>query len=152
LEDLLRTYLVDDAAELNNLLKSENDFAPLRDFGSRITCAYLLGAIDVNAMHDLRVIKNVRNLFGHTEQGLNFQDDEIREKVSRLRIPDMITEAALRETGIPQPDPAPRARFVWTVVMLIGYLRSRGGILSPVRLNPAPEFYVTVEGPGGEEN
>ena len=145
LEELLRSYLVGDLAELNNLLKSDHDFAPLRDFGSRITCAYLLGAIDANVMHDLRKIKDARNLFSHSERGLSFGDNAIKKIILKLKTPDMMTSAAVKATGIPQPSPAPRARFVWTVVMLIGYLRERSRTLGAVRLKPAPEFRVTVE-------
>lgn len=145
LEELLRAYLVDDDPELANLLHARNDFAPLRDFGSRITCAYLLGAIDRNARDDLRVVKDVRNRFSHSERGLSFRDGEISKKVAKLKIPDMINAASLESIGIPQPEPGPRARFLWTVMTLISYLATRTEILSGVRLNPAPEFAMTFE-------
>jgi len=152
LEDLLRSYLVDDGEELNNLLQSSHDLAPLRDFGSRITAAYLLGAIDKIAMRDLRVIKEIRNRFGHRPTGLDFNDEQIRKKVESLRVPQLMTTAFERETGVPMPEAAPRSRFAWSVTMLIGHLDQRRKVLNKVRLNPAPELDIGVETVQGTKN
>lgn len=140
LDDMSRSSPVSDKGEPNNLLNARNDFAPLRDFGSRITYACLLGAIDKSAMRDLRTIKNARNLFGHSELGLGFQNQEIKGMLRKLKTPDLITELSLEELAFPTPDSAPRARFVWTAVLLIGCLMRRTRILKKRRFKAAPEF------------
>ena len=143
LENLLRSYLVEDTQELNNLLNAGNDFAPLRDFGARITLAYLIGAVDGVILHDLRVIKNVRNLFAHEHAILRFSSNPIIRKVRQLKVPDMITSAILRDAGIPSPGPAPKDRFVWTITTLLGELQNRRDALAKSRLKPAPAIQVS---------
>lgn len=80
---------------------------PAADFHARIELAWALGLIDASTRRDLKIIKDVRNAFGHAPQKLTFEDTFVRKECSKL------TGAA--NAGIDM-----RAAFV-SRVLAIGY-------------------------------
>lgn len=149
LGELTGNYLVDDEEEQNRLF---NPLAPFGSYGARINGAYLLGLIDEKALRELRRINKVRRKFAHEPESMAFENDDVVDQIANLEIPDEITEATANTLGIPMPEPDPRLRFIWAVTMMVQYIRSRIAIHEGQRLEPAPPFWIELEGPKAESS
>lgn len=152
LGELIGNYLVDDETERKRLLSPRDVMAPLSGFSSRITGAYMLGLIDEKALKELRRINKVRPRFAHEPEGMTFENALVVGQIENLETPDEITEVTARTLEIPMPEPDPRLRFIWAVTMMVRYIRSRIEIHEDERLDPAPAFWIELEGPKAESS
>jgi DNA-binding MltR family transcriptional regulator len=80
LEDLLRTFMIDDPSEVEYLLGSG-----LQSYGARIRIAYALGLVSDDEANDLRVIQSVRNYFAHNLH-VTFEAEVVKLQLKRLRL------------------------------------------------------------------
>lgn len=80
---LLEAFFVDDKAEVDLLLQTEQ---PLGSLGARIRIAYCLGLITRNHFETLTIIKGIRNAFAHQLHGLSFTTVSIAKECDRLRL------------------------------------------------------------------
>lgn len=82
LQRLICTKLIPlDATEVPRIFESPG---PATDFHQRIELAWALGLIDGSTRGDLRIIKDVRNAFGHAPQRLTFADPFITSQCLNL--------------------------------------------------------------------
>ena len=80
LESLLRSFLVADESEVEALLGTN-----LQSLGARMRMAYLLGLVSVDEMHDLRIIKEIRNYFAHNLH-VSFEDSYVQRACGQFRL------------------------------------------------------------------
>ena len=89
----------------------------LRDFYDKCRMAYLLGIIGKNTLHDLSVIRHVRNAFAHTRGHLDLDMPEFQEMLAhitvRQRIPRLLEHSANKDL---------RELFIQTTFELSMYL------------------------------
>ena len=58
---------------------------PLNGFSAKICLAYAMRIIDDDALHDLNIIRRVRNAFAHAARPINFSTEEITNECSGFR-------------------------------------------------------------------
>ena len=78
LESLLRSFLVNDEHEVEIILGSN-----LQSLGGRVRACYCLGLISHDEMHDLRIIKEIRNYFAHNLH-VSFVDAWVQRKCAEM--------------------------------------------------------------------
>jgi hypothetical protein len=84
LADLVALGLRDDPKEVEDFVGLDADGrAPAGSFGARAQLAYLLGMIDQPTLRELRLIKDIRNLFSHHAM-VSFADERVITKVKAL--------------------------------------------------------------------
>lgn len=71
--DLLTNFLVDDADEVERLLRPDG---AMGTFGAKISACYCLGLIPDVIKDDLRLVAKIRNRFAH-EMLVDFEDERI---------------------------------------------------------------------------
>jgi Mannitol repressor. len=82
LERLLLAYLVDNVSVKRDLFEG---IAPLSTMSAKINLAYYLGLLGQNEFDDLKLIKNIRNDFAHSFEGINFETQRIKDKCLLLK-------------------------------------------------------------------
>ena len=80
LESLLRSFFVDDAREVEIMLGTS-----LQSLGGRIRACYCLGMVSQDEMHDLRILKEVRNYFAHNLH-VSFSDSWVQRTCAEFRL------------------------------------------------------------------
>lgn len=63
---------------------------PLQDFGARMQMALVLGVYGRQAYEDLRVIKDVRNMFAHAAEAVDFTNQRVADRCKNLWFPKKI--------------------------------------------------------------
>ena len=129
LEDLLRTYLIDDPDEVEYLLGTG-----LQSFGARIRMCYALGLVSDDEANDLRVIQSVRNYFAHNLH-VTFEAEGVKQQLKRLRLLKRVLPDAERLS--------PRRQLEQATCMLSVLLVRRLGEVSQQRLQVRPEMDVS---------
>lgn len=95
------------------------DPTPLvRDFYDKCRFAYLLGIIGEQTLHDLSVIRYVRNAFAHTRGHLDLDMPEFQNMLCHLTAPDRAADLIIK--GHKKQDH--RERFIQTCFQLAMYL------------------------------
>jgi DNA-binding MltR family transcriptional regulator len=82
LERLLLACLIDHGSVKRDLFEG---MAPLSTMSAKINLAYYLGLLERSEFEDLKLIKNIRNDFAHSFEGINFETQRIRDKCLRLK-------------------------------------------------------------------
>lgn len=82
LERLLLAFLADRTSVKRDLF---DGMAPLSTMSAKINLAYYLGLLEQTEFEDLKIIKNVRNDFAHSFEGINFETQRIRDKCVLLK-------------------------------------------------------------------
>lgn len=87
LEELLTAYLIDIESknDRNNIFYNNG---PLSSFSNKILMSHSLGLISDFDKNLLNNIRAVRNKFAHEIAGASFDDDSIKAKCEKLKIPD----------------------------------------------------------------
>lgn len=57
----------------------------LGTFSGKVSLSYSIGLISSDMMHDLSIIRNIRNEFGHSHHIISFQDEKISPKCNWLK-------------------------------------------------------------------
>ena len=95
-----------------------NSAAPLlNDFYAKCSMAYLLGIVGKQTLHDLSVIRYVRNAFAHTRGNLTFDMEQLQNMLEHLTAPDRWLEMMSGEHNQDL-----RERFIKTCFQIAMYL------------------------------
>ena len=89
IKSLIEDFFVDDSKEVDRLLGINR---PLGGFSSRIHVAFCMGLLSRDELHDLRIIRDIRNKFAHRLHGLTFEDEWVRQKCDALKLPGTAPE------------------------------------------------------------
>lgn len=81
--ELLKAYFIEDEALTKRLLSSSGS---LSSFSSRIDMAYALGLMSKNIVHDLNILRKIRNDFAHVSKPLTFEEDGLRSRCFALAV------------------------------------------------------------------
>ncbi|SEO20407.1 Mannitol repressor [Flavobacterium sp. CF108] len=83
LEEAMRSKLVGTNKQLQALF----DFnGPLGTFSSRILLSYSIGLISKSYVHDLQIIRKIRNEFGHSPSIIDFENPKICALCNNLKL------------------------------------------------------------------
>jgi DNA-binding MltR family transcriptional regulator len=93
LEELLRKFFVQDDNNLHQIFYFNG---PCGTFSSKINMAYALGLIGKKAHKDLRLIRKIRNDFGHIPTPLKFEDEAISDRCKELYYDGLDIKASAR--------------------------------------------------------
>ena len=118
LEHILWAFLVDDANEVEKLLKYDQ---PLGTFSGKITMTYCLGLIYRPVRNDLHLARKIRNEFAHNLYA-TFEDERIRSWCSALEWHKIAYVAH------PPSDATARELFQVGINQLVSYLDGVVGI------------------------
>lgn len=61
-------------------------YGPLATLSARTSVAYLLGAINADARHDLQIIRKIRNEFAHVIEPIDFATKRIASRCNSLKL------------------------------------------------------------------
>jgi DNA-binding MltR family transcriptional regulator len=136
LGSLIEELLVRNKTISKKLLKGVQ--APLSTFASRILASYSMGLIHEDEYHDLNIIRDIRNDFGHKLEITTFSDKILSEKVKKLVIPSYIPKETIDLSKI-----GPRKLFTDTSAMLGTFLDKRRRMIKNKYI-PAKRFYITL--------
>ncbi len=85
------------------VIKSARELLSFKDLGSfytKLNLAYVLGLLSQKTFHNLKIAGNIRNDFAHQLDVSNFNDEPVKQKVKRLRVPlDAIESSDPDETN-----------------------------------------------------
>ena len=133
---LVEDFLLEDHKTTKKLLKGP--LAPLGGFYSRIIASYSLGLISEDEMHDLDIIREVRNDFAHKAKSMSFSTSIVRTKLENLRVPHLVPDDVFDTSTL-----KPRQLFINSVSMIATFLdRRRRGIAD--RRQPAKKFLIEL--------
>lgn len=90
----------------------------LSNLSMKIRLAYALGIIEDKIRKELKIIKDVRNVFAHSASIVRFDSEEISNAIEQLVIPKTVKWGSLAG---PRPL-TPREKFAASVRMLYAYL------------------------------
>lgn len=108
LELLLRNNLCGSKTHLDCLFKPNG---PLSSFSSRISMAYSLGFLSKNHLHDIQIVRKIRNEFGHNPEVISFSNSKIEALCNRLVL-------------IGKRSIAPKSKFITSIAVLTGSIET----------------------------
>lgn len=114
LEELIKSYLVNDTNIVNNIFSSNG---ALGTFSSRIDMAYLLGLIGKKARRDLHIIRKIRNEFGHNPEPISFDTQSIQNRCVELYYYNL--------TNYDNDSISSRKRFIKSVCGILGRMKGK---------------------------
>jgi hypothetical protein len=82
LEKLLRKKLLGNKKHFETLFGFSG---PLGTFSSRILLCYSIGLISADTLHDIQIVRKIRNEFGHSHSIIDFENQKIKEQCEKLR-------------------------------------------------------------------
>ncbi len=129
LDQLLRSFFIDDPAEAQDLLGEDS---PLGGFGARIRLAYALGLISREERQDLWSIHKIAHFFIREMEELSFRDDPLGAWCLALDLPNRLM--------VPGESRKPRRMFVFAVALLARQLALRIDQAEKERRSPASPF------------
>lgn len=130
LERLLRGFFVDDEQEVNKLIASANQSAPLSSFSARIRTAYCLGLIHKSERDDLSAIREIRNVFAHNILNCTFDNSDVVKICKNWVLFQTLLDESVGHTY--------RVKFNIVVILLESLILGR--ISKVQRRNPASQF------------
>ncbi|HDR9135963.1 TPA: hypothetical protein QDB11_000570 [Burkholderia vietnamiensis] len=98
---LLRARMVNNKRNTDALLEQGRAVSA---FSAKIRVAYAMGLIPDDVLHDINIIRDIRNKFAHLHGALSFDDESIGDQCRALRI-------ALKS----KRESSPRSRFIHVV-------------------------------------
>jgi DNA-binding MltR family transcriptional regulator len=114
---LLKAFLIDDIKKVGELVGDENNNdCPIGTFSSRILTCYCLGLIAKHEIHDLTLIRKIRNYFAHSLHGASFDDEKIVSYCSDL----IVGKSAPNKWNLDH-----RKKFVHSSFYIAAYLKDR---------------------------
>jgi hypothetical protein len=104
-------------SDSDEMLFLDNRSPMLRDFYDKCRLAYLLGIIGKKTLHDMSVIRHIRNTFAHTMGHLDLEMQQFQDMLEHITAPDRgeIIMAGTRNNDL-------RERFIKTCFSMIMYL------------------------------
>ena len=131
---LIEDFLLDDRKITKKLLKGP--LAPFGNFHSRMIASYSLGLISADELHDLDIIRDVRNDFAHTAKSMSFSTSSVRTKLEKLRVPHLVPDGIFDTSTL-----KPRQLYINSVSMISTFLDRRRKNISD-RREPAKKFFI----------
>jgi mannitol operon repressor len=122
LQNILEAFFVDNKSA-KDLIGGFN--APLGTFASKATAAHALGLIQDNEFREITLIRKIRNEFGHSWKGVNFDSEKVLKLVNQL---PWCGPAELEETS------NSRARFNAAIAILLTDLMWRSRLIKKEKL------------------
>jgi len=99
--------------------------APLGTFASKATAAHPLGLIQDNEFREIKLIRKIRNEFGHSWKGVNFESEKVLKLANQL---PWCGPAELEETS------NSRTRFNAAIAILLTDLMWRSRLIKKEKL------------------
>lgn len=95
LENALRARLINDKGACDSVFTK----GALSNFAPKINMAYLLGIISKRQKENIHLIKDIRNIFGHSYDKIEFNSNQIKDKCTKLRYDydEEIDDATIRD-------------------------------------------------------
>lgn len=110
LEQLLRKRLLGNKKHFKTLFGFTG---PLGTFSSRILLCYSIGLISADTLHDIQIIRKIRNEFGHTPSIINFVNPKIEQLCNKLKL------------NVQEEDASPRHNFLNVVSGISGQIEAK---------------------------
>jgi DNA-binding MltR family transcriptional regulator len=108
LEKLLKKVLVGNKKHLDSLFSLNG---PLCSFFGKTSLAYSLGLISQDAMHDIHIIRKIRNEFGHSPDIISFENETIKIQCDKLKY-----------NVLDSNDKLSRNKFINTIMGIEGFI------------------------------
>jgi DNA-binding MltR family transcriptional regulator len=108
---------------------------PLSSFDARINVAYAFRLISSEQRDDLRLIKDIRNKFGHSPQLIDLQRDDIQAMIQKLSM--YKTLHAL--TTPPNVQKSDRDIFLYSIAMFVVFVHNAIVRVKEARPNQSSE-------------
>lgn len=83
LEILLKKKLVGSKKELTDLFSFNG---PLGTFSSKIKISYSIGLLDKDTVHDIDILRKIRNVFAHSEQKVDLNSENVTNLINNLKL------------------------------------------------------------------
>lgn len=122
LEQLLRKKLLGNKTHFKTLFGVTG---PLGTFSSRIMICYSIGLISADILHDIQIIRKIRNDFGHSPSIINFDNIKIKEQCDKMKL-------NVHEEGV-----SPRYKFLNVVSGISGQIEAK--TIKCQKFEPEPE-------------
>ena len=128
---MLAAFMIDDEDEVDRLLSSKSQNAPLGTMAARTKAAYCLGLISDVELADIDTIRTIRNTFAHQLFDCSFDNVEARKACEGLQL--------FTKIGRPPSEFSTRQKFTFAITTLESTLRYRASIVK----RQAPAFKFT---------
>lgn len=131
---LEQMILVKCIASLSNNQKNELFAGSLPNFNSKIEVGFALGVMTLDAYKDIKVIKEIRNQAAHRIKEFSFENDDIKQFCSRLKLAVPVAENELdKESKFADKwrtlgSESPRAKFTLSAFAIIRDLVALFGV------------------------
>lgn len=120
LRELLATYFVEMSKNQRDALFKGN--GALSTFSSATRVAFASGLLSDDEFNDINIIRDIRNLFAHQEQGWSFSTTKVSQLCSSLKMP---TTLRADHPELATHVQLPRASFEVTAASLVLLLMDR---------------------------
>ncbi|PKB43054.1 mannitol repressor [Cellulophaga sp. RHA19] len=105
--EIIESYLIKDKVSKELLLGFG---APLGTFSAKTKVAYSLGLIEKKEYEEINIIRKIRNEFGHSWKGVNFESTKIEKECNKLDWLGPIDDSIKRTN---------RSKFNFTIAILL---------------------------------
>jgi DNA-binding MltR family transcriptional regulator len=122
LRDLLMAFFVEMSNNQKDALFKGN--GALSTFSSVTRVAFASGLLSNDEFNDINIIRDIRNLFAHQEQGWSFSTEKVAQLCKSLKMP---TTLRAEHPELAPNVQKPRASFEVTAASLVLLLMSRAG-------------------------
>ncbi len=117
LRQLLNKFMINDIKKVGELVGDEKNVdCPIGTFSYRILTCYCLGLIAKHEIHDLTLIRKIRNYFAHSLHGASFDDEIIMGYCSTL----IVGKSAPKKWNLDH-----RKKFIHSSFYISVYLQDR---------------------------
>lgn len=130
-EELLRSVFVEDAKEIDNLLKG---LGPLASFSSRSKLLYALGIFHKSEFTECKLVQKIRNEFAHRSTNLDFETAPISDWID-----------AIAENKPTISIQSRREQYIQSIIFLLERLQQRIDTMKPLVLNNLFNTVLEVE-------
>ena len=112
---LLEAYFIDNSKIVSHML---GDPGALCNFAIRAELAYCLGLLPQQTYNDIKLIRKIRNQFGHSHHPVSFENDEIASLCKKLYFANLTLQSSPVKVSA-------RDRFEITAIMIINTILLR---------------------------
>ncbi|WP_139959886.1 MltR family transcriptional regulator [Flavicella sediminum] len=105
--EIIQSYIIKDKVSKELLLGFG---APLGTFSAKTKIAYSLGLIEKKEYEEINIIRKIRNEFGHSWKGVNFESTKIEKECNKLDWLGPIDDTIKRTN---------RSKFNFTIAILL---------------------------------
>src|SRR5690606_6959786 len=121
LEKLLRKKLLGTKKHFETLFGFTG---PLGTFSSRIMLCYSIGLISPDTLHDIQIVRKIRNEFGHSPSIIDFENPKIKEQCDKMK------------SNVHEKGSSPRNKFLNVVSGISGQIEAKTIICQKFETEP----------------